>query len=203
MAVVQIELIGDVELYNRLLDMPAKNQRRVLYPALRKGVRRMAHVIKQRTPRGKTGNLKKSVGSAVRTKGSKGVVVAKAGFDVGRKPLGGKGASVENVSSHVSKRLGSHGHLLTLGTRKRYTGAKTIYSKTKKDSVNQRKKVTGKESTGKAVRYTGYIQYGKYTWVRDAEAAYKQACIDIIAADGRKRIKEEWEKGTGRRFNEL
>src|SRR3990167_3945464 len=155
-AVVQVELIGDKELERRLREMPLKMQRKVLYPSLRKGVRRMAHVIKQRLrvqTKRKTGNLLRSVGASVKTSGRKGVVMAKAGLDVGRKDSLAAAGEVVQESTHVKKRRGRHGHLLTLGTRKRWTGAKLEYSKTEKDKITGRKKVIGSEPTGHALRY--------------------------------------------------
>lgn len=108
---IQLQLIGDAELENRLREFPETVQRRIVRAALNAGMRVMAKGFRAAAPKGPTGNLRKSIGQRIVNRRGM-ITTAKVGIDVGKLTL--KKAASKLVSASAA-----HGHLVTLGTKQR------------------------------------------------------------------------------------
>lgn len=107
MTMQAITITGDKQLDAKLAVLQGKAKSRLTKYALKAGVSKLAAAIRKAAPVGQTGNLKKSVGSRVEET-SRGVFVAKAGLNVGKRTVKRRG------------RLAPHSHLVALGTAERH-----------------------------------------------------------------------------------
>ena len=101
-------LTGVAELDKNLKQLAGPVANRIAKSTLRAGVKAVARAIKQEAPQGKTGLVKKSIGSRFETFGRAGIVTAKAGVGVGKQR-----AKKTSVNA-------PHAHLVALGTKPRY-----------------------------------------------------------------------------------
>lgn len=157
---VQLHFVGDVETRNRLRELPVRAQRNVVRRSLSAGATVMVRAIRRAAPRGPTGNLKRSIGKSIKVKGGK-ITVAKVGIDVGKKRL----FRVVNAGRSRFGRQGAHGHLVALGSKRRF-------------------KKSG-QSTGKMPRNP---------FVRQAAAASEPAAIERMRVTAIAGYRREWKK---------
>lgn len=99
-------LTGVPEIEATLKALSDKVGDKIARGALRAGISVIAREMRKTAPVGATGQLKRSIGTKV-GKSSKGVFVAKAGINVGKK-------------TRKKGRFAPHGHLVALGTVKRH-----------------------------------------------------------------------------------
>lgn len=101
-------ITGDVELEKTLAKLADKAADRVARSAIGAGLTVMKGAIKKAAPVGKTGMLKKSIGSRFQRASHGKPVVAKAGVNVGKKK-----------KKEVNTKRAPHAHLVALGTKAR------------------------------------------------------------------------------------
>ena len=101
-------ITGDVELEKTLAKLADKAADRVARSAIGAGLTVMKGAIKKAAPVGKTGMLKKSIGSRFQRASHGKPVVAKAGVNVGKKK-----------KKEINTKRAPHAHLVALGTKAR------------------------------------------------------------------------------------
>lgn len=112
-------ITGVADLEKTLRSLSDKSADRVAKAALRGGLAEITKAQRKAAPVGETGALKKSIGSRLEKSKRTGLVMAKAGLNVGKRKSGKKkGASTERLSKLVEQGA-PHAHLVALGTQKR------------------------------------------------------------------------------------
>ena len=111
---MNVRVTGIKQLDRRLKKLAKKDARRIGRQAINKGLTVISKQIKSKTPKGPTGNLKKSVGKRNKKNKRKGIQEAKAGFNVGL-----KNRKQKPGSKRKPKRRAQHAHLYTIGTQSR------------------------------------------------------------------------------------
>jgi hypothetical protein len=114
---------GVDELDANLRELAGPGATRASLASVRAGLRILQRAEAQAAPQGETGALKRSIGSRMlrRSRGLGG----KAGIDVGQKPIG----RVVNKGSHYKSNRGPHGHLVALGTQRRFSTSGRVWNK--------------------------------------------------------------------------
>jgi hypothetical protein len=152
------KLTGDKALLNRMKRLEKAMQNKIAKQAITKMMRVVAKAQKAAAPHPV---LKQSIGMRVGQSKKTGEEVAKTGINVGKSPTGKlnkKGNIIKGSQQlHVA-------HLLTLGSRPRYTGATTRAKGRRGQLV----------STGNVKRYTGIMK--QHLFLKQAsEAVWPQA----------------------------
>lgn len=112
-----MSVLGIEQLRKKLGTLNAKLQKKITRKAIGKALTEEVKAIRAEAPKGKTGKLRKGIGKKLRIKN--GVVLAKAGVNVGKK----------------RDKVAPHNHLVALGTADRYTGSRSRRTKTGRKSV--------------------------------------------------------------------
>lgn len=100
-------LTGDNEIEKALLNLATKAADRIGKSALGAGLVVVNKAIKKAAPKGKTGQLKDSIGRRLERNKKTGLITAKTGVNVGKQKKG------------KEKKVAPHSHLVALGTRPR------------------------------------------------------------------------------------
>lgn len=101
------EFTGEKELEKILKTMSGRAAERISSAALSGGLTVLRREMRKAAPVGKTGQLKKSIGSRNEKNKRNGIRTAKAGINVGR--------------TRKTTVRAPHGHLVALGTKERFT----------------------------------------------------------------------------------
>lgn len=137
----------------RLTTLSLGGANRASRKAIRAGLRVLRDAMRQSAPV-KKGQLRKSIGvrfRKVRRGPNRGVIEAKAGLNVGKKPR--KKSSTPGGEDRPNDAYAPHAHLVALGTRPRWQGVK----------YGRRSRTTGEfetdkdELTGNKIKYTGIM----------------------------------------------
>jgi hypothetical protein len=156
-----IKLTGDKEMKLRMLTLKRQTQNRIAKQCLQK---MMTVVAKEQKSTAPHPVLKASIGTRVGQ--FKGEDIAKAGVNVGKSPQGKTNKKGNVIKGSVQQFVA---HLLTLGTRARYTGA-TTRAKGKRGQV---------VATGNARIYRGMMK--THLWLK---AATTRAWPNAVKAAG-------------------
>lgn len=119
---VSIIITGDKELDAKLAALPEKTQKKYARSALSQGMTIVAKAAKRAAPVGPTGNLRRAIGKRFKRIKQEGITQAKVGINVGKRA---KLGTTESGKTKFAGDSAPHGHLVALGTKPRYTGART------------------------------------------------------------------------------
>jgi len=107
---------GERKLDRQLKQLGDKTAKRINAAAIRSGMAVVRKAVKAETPRGPTGNLKRSIGARFKKKRTTGIYEAKVGGNVGKrsKESTTRGGKVRKANA------APHAHLVLLGTSERF-----------------------------------------------------------------------------------